>query len=134
MVGIGILKLFSSDFIDGMCVVALAPAVMIIRGSSFHPLATMLAINNMYSLFFALSVSGENLSLQYVNSINYMLRLGSMSVGGSLWYGKPLTQRMSSLNLELQWHLCIPHVQGSSQLGTVFSWGLLLKVPAFMRI
>lgn len=26
------------------------------------------------------------------------------------------------------------HVQGSSQLGTVFSWGLLLKVPAFMRV
>ena len=26
------------------------------------------------------------------------------------------------------------HSQGSSQLGTVFSWGLLLKVPAFMRV
>ena len=26
------------------------------------------------------------------------------------------------------------HVQGSSQLGTMFSWGLLLKVPAFMRV
>jgi hypothetical protein len=26
------------------------------------------------------------------------------------------------------------HVQGSSQLETVFSWGVLLKVPAFMRI
>jgi hypothetical protein len=25
-------------------------------------------------------------------------------------------------------------VQGSNQLGTVFSWGLLLKVPAFMRV
>jgi hypothetical protein len=25
-------------------------------------------------------------------------------------------------------------VQGSSQLGTVFSWGVLLKVPAFMRV
>jgi hypothetical protein len=31
MVGIGILNLFSSDFIDGMCVVALAPAVIMIR-------------------------------------------------------------------------------------------------------
>jgi hypothetical protein len=35
MVGIGILNLFSSDFIDGMCVVALAPAVIIIRGVDF---------------------------------------------------------------------------------------------------
>ena len=32
MVGIGILKLFSSGFIEGMCVVALAPAVIILRG------------------------------------------------------------------------------------------------------
>ena len=32
MVGIGILNLFSSAFIDGICVVALAPAVIIIRG------------------------------------------------------------------------------------------------------
>ena len=101
MVGIGILKLFSSDFIDGMCVVALAPAVMIIRGSTFHPLATMLTINGLYLLFFASSVSGENLSLQYVNSINCMVRSGSMSMGGSLWHGNPLTQRMSGLNLEL---------------------------------
>ena len=134
MVGIGILNLFSSDFIDGICVVALAPEVMIMRGSTFHPLAVILSINGQYLLFFASSVSGENLSLQYVNSMNCMVRLGSMSVGGSFWYGNPLTQRMSGLNLELQWHLCVPHVQGSSQLGTVFSWGALLKVPAFIRM
>ena len=41
---------------------------------------------------------------------------------------------MSGLNLELQWHLCVPHVQGSNQFGRVFSGGLSLKVPAFMRI
>jgi hypothetical protein len=55
MVGIGILKLFLSDFIDGMCVVAMAPAVMIIRGSTFHPLAAILAISGLY-LFFLLRV------------------------------------------------------------------------------
>ena len=134
MVGIGILNLFSSDFIDGICVVALAPEVMIMRGSTFHPLAVILSINGLYLLFFASRVSGENLSLQYVNSMNCMVRLGSMSVGGSFWYGNPLTQRMSGLNLELQWHLCVPHVQGRSQLGTVFSWGVLLKVPAFISM
>jgi hypothetical protein len=83
MVGMGILNLFSSAFIDGMCVVALAPAVIIIRGSTFHPLAAILSINGRYFLLFVSSVSGENLSLQYVNSMNCMLRLGSMSVGGS---------------------------------------------------
>ena len=64
MVGIGILNLFSSAFIDGICVVALAPAVIIIRGSTFHPMATILSINGLNLLFFASSVSGENLSLQ----------------------------------------------------------------------
>ena len=39
MVGVGILNLFSSDLIDGMCVVALAPPMIIIRGWTFHPLA-----------------------------------------------------------------------------------------------
>ena len=57
-----------------------------------------------------------------------------MVVGGSFWYGNPLTQRMSGRSLELQWHLYVPHVQGSSQLGTMFSWGVLLKVPTFMRV
>ena len=134
MVSMGILKLSSSNFIDGMCVVALAPALITMRGSTFHPLAVMLAINELYLLVLASSVSGENRSLQYVNSMNCIVRLGFISVGGSLWYGRPLTQRISGLNLELQWHLCVPHVQGSSQLGTVFSGGLSLKVPAFMRI
>ena len=134
MIGIGILNLFSIDFIEGMCVVALAPAVIIIMGSIFHPLAAILSANALYLLFFPSIDSGKNLLLQYVNSMNCMVRLGFMSVGGSFWYGNPLTQRMSGLNLALQWHLCVPHVQGSSQLGTVFSWGVLLKVPAFMRM
>ena len=102
MIGIGILKCVLSDSIDGICVVALAPAVMTMRGSTFHPLAMILAISGPYLLFFASNVSGENLSLQYVNSINYMVRLGSMSVGRSFWYGRPLMQRMSGLNFELQ--------------------------------
>ena len=82
MVGIGILNLSSSDSIDGICVVALAPAVITIRGSTFHPLAAILSINGLYLLVFASCVSGENLSLQYVNSMNCMVRLGSMFMGG----------------------------------------------------
>ena len=82
IVDIGILNLFSSDFMDGMCVVALAPAVITIRGSIFQPLSAILSINGLYLLYFVSSVSGENLSLQYVNSMNCMVRLVSMSVGG----------------------------------------------------
>ena len=41
MVFSGILKFSSKSFIEGMCVVALAPAVMTINGSTFHPLLVM---------------------------------------------------------------------------------------------
>ena len=58
-----------------------------------------------------------------------------MSVGGgSFWYGSPLTHSISGRNLALQWHLCVLHVHGSSQLGTVFSWGLLSRIPTFMSV
>ena len=57
-----------------------------IKGSTFHPLAAILSIIGLYLLFFASSVSGENLSLQYVNSRNCMVRLGSKYGGGSCWY------------------------------------------------
>jgi hypothetical protein len=36
--------------------VALALAMIIIRGSTFHPLAAILSINGLYFLFFASSV------------------------------------------------------------------------------
>ena len=83
MVAMGILRLSSSIFIDGMWAVALAPAVMTISGSIFHPLEAILSISGLYLLFFASIASRENLSLQYVNSIYCMVRLGAMSIGGS---------------------------------------------------
>ena len=41
----GILNFSSKIFIVGICVVALAPAVMTISGSTFHPLLVMLSIS-----------------------------------------------------------------------------------------
>jgi hypothetical protein len=55
-------------------------------------------------------------------------------VGGLLWYGSPFTHSISGRNLALQVHLVVLHIQGRSQLGTIFSGELLLKVPAFMRV
>ena len=40
-----ILSFFSKIFIEGMCVVSLAPTVMIINGFTFHPLLVMLSIS-----------------------------------------------------------------------------------------
>ena len=83
MDGIGSLNLSSSSFIDGMCVAALAPAVITMSGSIFQPRAAMFSISGLYLLALASSVSGENLSLQYVNSMNCMVSVWSIFVGGS---------------------------------------------------
>ena len=55
---------------------------MTISGSIFHPLEAILSISGLYLLVFASIASRENLSLQYVNSINCIVRLGSLPVGG----------------------------------------------------
>ena len=92
-----------------------------------------LSFSGWYLLDFVLMVLDEYLLLQYVNSINCMVMLIQL-VGGSNWYGRPLTHRMFGLNLALQWHLWNVHVQGSSHVGTVILVGLLLKVLAFMKM
>ena len=66
----GILNFSSKFFIEGVCVVALAPAVMTINGSTFHSLLVMLSISGWYFSVLRVMISDENLSLQYVNSIN----------------------------------------------------------------
>ena len=83
MEAIGILNLSSSIFIDGMCVAALAPAVITMSGSIFQPLAAIFSINALYLLVLVSSVCGENLLLQYVNSMNCMVRFWSIFMGGS---------------------------------------------------
>lgn len=120
---IGISNFSLRRVIDGMCVVALAPVVMTMSGSTFHPLAMMLLISGWYlSILFSI-VSDENLSLQYVNSMNCIVRSGLMLFGGGSLYGSPRTHNISSLNLPLQWHLWVPHVQDRSHAG---DWNLHL--------
>ena len=90
------LKVFSMDFlgisnfsliifVDGMCMDALAPAVMTINGSTFHPLLVIFSISGWYFSVLMSIVFGENLSLQYVNLINWMVRLLSRFNGGLDW-------------------------------------------------
>ena len=66
----GILSFSSNIFIEGMCVVALVSVVMTINSSTFHLLLVMLSISGWYFLVFLVIVSSENLSLQYIHSIN----------------------------------------------------------------
>ena len=63
IVSFGILNFSSKVFIEGVCLVALAPAVMTISGSTFHPLLVMLSISGWYFSVLRVMVSDENLSL-----------------------------------------------------------------------
>ena len=85
-----ILKLSSRLVIEGLKVVALAPATITIRGSIFHPSVLMSLISGWYFSILMSMASCENLSLPYLNSINWIVRLGSMWFGGGALYGRPL--------------------------------------------
>jgi hypothetical protein len=81
----GILSLVFRIFIEGMYVDALAPAVITISGSTIHPLLMISLMRGWYFSIFLSIVSGENLSLQYVNSINCTFKLMLGDVGGFDW-------------------------------------------------
>ena len=72
---LGMLSLSFRLFIQGMCVVALAPAVITISESTFQPLLMKSSISGWYFSVLAIIVFGENLSLKYVNLINCIVRL-----------------------------------------------------------
>ena len=130
----GFLNFVSRIFIDGMCDVALAPAVITISASIFQPLFVIFFINGWYFSIFVVIIYGKNLSLQYVKSMNCIVRLLSKPISGFAWYGNPLIHKKSCLNLALQWHLWFLHVQVNNHGGTIFSGGLLFKIPAFIRM
>ena len=48
IVSFGILNFSSKIFIERVCVVALAPIVMMISGSTFYPLLVILSISGWY--------------------------------------------------------------------------------------
>ena len=127
-------RFVSNFFIDGMCVVALAPVTKTMNGATFDPLVVMLLTSNWYFVLFLSSISATNLSLQYVNSINYMVNYGVGASCGGWLYGWPMTHNMSGLNMALQWHLWASHGHGSSHIGIVFLRGSLLYVPMFISV
>ena len=78
---LGILNVVSIFSIEGLCVATLAPAVMTISGSTFQPLLTILSISGLYFSILRVIVSSGNLSLQYVNSMNCIVKLSLGSIG-----------------------------------------------------
>ena len=82
MFSLGILNVVSILSIEGVCVVALALAVMTISESTLHPLLIIFFISGLFYYFIIIIVSFGILSLQYVNSLNCIVRLSLGSVGG----------------------------------------------------
>ena len=74
MLNLGILNVVSILSIEGMCVVALSPAVMSISGSTFQPLLTTLFISGLHFYSLQVIVSFGILELQYV--IQWIVLLG----------------------------------------------------------
>ena len=69
-------------FNDGAWVVPLALAVITMRGSTVHPCSLMSSISGWYFWILLVVASWENLSLVYVNSINWTVRLAVGDGGG----------------------------------------------------
>jgi hypothetical protein len=92
-----------SFFIDGICVVPLAPAISTMGGATFQPFVMMLFMSGSYFMIFLSRFSVANLSLQYVNSMNCMVISGVEVYKGRGWlYGWPMMHSMSGLSLVLQ--------------------------------
>ena len=82
MLSLGILSAISILSIKGVCVAALAPTVMTISKSTFHPLLIILYVSGLIFSIFMIIVLYGILSLQYVNSMNYVVRLSLGSISG----------------------------------------------------
>ena len=106
------LLLVSKLFINGMCVVALAPATKTMSGAMFHPLVVMLLMSGWFFVFFQSRAFVANMSLQYVNSMNCMVHYSVGASSGGWLYGWPMMHSMSDLNLALQW---TPYVHNSTK-------------------
>jgi hypothetical protein len=68
----------------GLCMAPRAPAVMTISGVVFHPLCAMSFIRIFYFSYFSNIFSRGNLTLQYVNSTNWIVTVGVGACGGGL--------------------------------------------------
>jgi hypothetical protein len=75
--------------------------VSVINGSTFQPLALISSINPRYFSVFSWILSGEYLSLQYVNSMNCIVRVWLDSCGGSALYRWLRMHSISGLSLAL---------------------------------
>jgi hypothetical protein len=123
-----------SWLIECLCMAPLTPAVMVIRGFVFQPLLLILLISGSYLSCLCVQACSGNLSWQYVNSISCIVCVWEGVKGVVVFFGAPITHRMSGLSLAWHSQLVCGHVHFRSHLGMVCSWLVLLWVPAFVRV
>jgi hypothetical protein len=66
------------------------PAMMVMRGLVFHPLLCMVLINGLYLVCLCMRACSENLSCQYVNSMNWTVCVREGAIGVCVWFGLSL--------------------------------------------
>jgi hypothetical protein len=79
-------RFFNADIVV-LYILPRAPAVSTRSWSTFHPLALLSSIRPLYFTVFSFILSGEYLSLQYVNSMNYTINVGLGWFGGIFVFG-----------------------------------------------
>jgi hypothetical protein len=122
MLFFGIFSLFSCSM-EYSWIAPLTPAVMVISGLTFHPLFCMVLISGSYLVCLWVMASSENLSWQYVNSINWIVWFGEGGMGVVVWFWAPIMHIMSGLSLAWHSHFVCEHVHVRSHSGTVWSGG-----------
>jgi hypothetical protein len=80
IIDFGILRLVSF-LMECSCMAPLTPAVMVMRGFTFHPLFCMVLISGSYLACFCSRAWSGNLSWQYVNSMNWTTCVGEGGIG-----------------------------------------------------
>ena len=102
MLDLGIFSLVNLSM-ECLCMVPLTRVVMVMMGLVCHPLFCRVLINGSYFMCFWVSACSGNLSWQYVNSINWIVRVEEGDMGVCVWLGAPIMHKMSGLSLA--WHL-----------------------------
>jgi hypothetical protein len=80
---------------------SLAPTISVISRSTFQPLALMSLMSPRYLSIFSWILSGEYMSLQYVNYMNCTVSVWLGPCGGSALYGWLWMHSISGLSLAL---------------------------------
>ena len=83
----------------------LIPAVMVIRGLTFHPCCVGMSINGWYFICLVSMVVSENQSWQFVNSINCIVGFGVGFWGMRQRFEAPNTHTMYGLSFVTLWQV-----------------------------